>query len=303
MAFHFKSKESAATGVKRLCRELSEESISALKNNSRAPTVHRVRKDVKKIRAVLRLARESVPKKVRRRQMKLLREATGILAPVRDAHVAINSLKSLNDGLTNGRGKNPFPRTARGLGRRLRDALRDFAEKHGSRKTRKRLRRFQRTLDDCRFRCKGWDALGPGVNSCYHKARASYHGALANPLPAQLHEWRKRAKDVWYCLQLLHASGPRQIEPLADAFGRLGDALGNDHDLWMLRRTARRVAKDAPKELSTLAELIALRRRKLQKTAFDLGARLFAETPASFHKKLAQLWKAWRKGEKRGRGK
>jgi CHAD domain-containing protein len=228
--------------------------------------------------------------------MKLLREAAARLAPVREAHVAVNSLKSVQSQLTGKRGAKAFSHTARGLRLRLRNAMQDFAEKRGARKTRKLLRRFLRTLDDCRVRKKGWDAIGPGVKTRYEKARACRQQARANPLPAHLHEWRKRTKDIWYCLHLLRESNPGQIAPLADAFGRLGDALGDDHDLWMLRRAARRVAGDDRSELARLADLIARRRRESQTTVFELGTRLFAETPANFHKKLARYWKAWRSG-------
>jgi CHAD domain len=80
MGFCFKRKEGVRKGVKRLAKSRISAALGSLKDHRDAEAVHGVRKDIKKIRAVLRLARERLSQKKYRRQNKLLRKAAGELA-------------------------------------------------------------------------------------------------------------------------------------------------------------------------------------------------------------------------------
>jgi hypothetical protein len=46
-----------------------------------------------------------------------------------------------------------------------------------------------------------------------------------------LHEWRKRAKDLWYHHRLLKDAWPGPVKAFADEADQLGKLLGDDHDL------------------------------------------------------------------------
>ena len=51
-----------------------------------------------------------------------------------------------------------------------------------------------------------------------------------------LHEWRKRAKDLRYQLQFLCKAWPGVIDAAVAEAHDLGDILGDDHDLALLRQ-------------------------------------------------------------------
>ena len=104
-----------------------------------------------------------------------------------------------------------------------------------------------------------------------------------------MHDWRKRVKSLYYALDMLggkRAKGARKATRRAD---RLGDLLGEEHDLWMLSVYAEEHL-DAFGEDShardDLLELIERRRQLLRNRALKLGARLYKRSPARFTKRL-----------------
>src|SRR5690349_17882547 len=97
MGFCFKRNESVPTGMKRLASERIEAALQSLKDGPKLKSVHAVRKDIKQARAVLRLARKRIPKKIYRRNNQLLRKAADQLAPTRDAYVKRAALQELGE--------------------------------------------------------------------------------------------------------------------------------------------------------------------------------------------------------------
>src|SRR4029078_8212669 len=57
--------------------------------------IHSTRKEIKKLRALLRLTRHEIGKKDFKDVLKGLREAAGYLAPARDAHVKTQAFQDL----------------------------------------------------------------------------------------------------------------------------------------------------------------------------------------------------------------
>src|SRR5678815_4162993 len=95
MAFCFKRRESVEKAIRRLGCERIERALECLKDCSRAEAIHCARKDIKRVRAILRLARANIARKEFRRLTKLLREAASHLAAPRDAYVKARTLKDL----------------------------------------------------------------------------------------------------------------------------------------------------------------------------------------------------------------
>src|SRR5690242_1783369 len=101
MSFRFRRKESVPKGLRRVAEERIESALSLLKDHHRPESVHAVRKDIKKVRAVLRLVRARIPSKAYRRQTDLLRKAADRLAGPRDAYVKGAALRNLSKHLQN----------------------------------------------------------------------------------------------------------------------------------------------------------------------------------------------------------
>src|ERR1043166_1632395 len=95
MAFRFKRKESVRKAIRRLGRERVEDALECLKDCRHGEAIHCARKDIKKIRAVLRLVRSRIERKELCSLRQLLREPANRLGPARDAYVKVKTLSDL----------------------------------------------------------------------------------------------------------------------------------------------------------------------------------------------------------------
>jgi CHAD domain-containing protein len=120
--------------------------------------------------------------------------------------------------------------------------------------------------------------------------------AYAEPSPEKYHEWRKRAKYLWYHMRILGSLWPELLTELADQLHDLGDCLGDDHDLFELRRTImdRPEFFDDESELQVLVGLINRRRAELEAAARPIAERIYVEKPGAFVDRIAGYWQVWR---------
>ena len=300
MAYCFKRKESVAKAVRRLGTERMENALECLRDRDHAKAIHCARKDIKKVRAVLRLVRRKIGKGDHDRISDQLREAADHLAGPRDAYVKLNTLKKL---------KRHFKtQLAPGALRHVRSTLRkgcdaemkSFTRKKTARQAGRILRRAAKELDGLAVRGKGWDALRRGVKMAYAKGQRAYQVVLEDDSPEPFHQWRKRAKDLWYQVTLLRPIWPGHMDAMAGELESLTEQLGDDHDFTVLQKTLEHefAENGHAQEVEILKGLIDERQRELRISARALGARFYAEKPSAFCARLAQHWEIWR-GEKR----
>ena len=300
MAFCFKRKESVCKAVRRLGRERIEKSLECLKDCSDAEAIHGVRKDIKKLRALLKLVKSELPKKAYRRQVKLLRKAAQHLSATRDAYVKATALKELTEHFEGELAPRALRRIRGPLQQAYRQQTKRFAKGKTARVVERILKQARKKLKCLRVCGKGWPALARGVKESYTRGRQAFCIALKDSSSENLHEWRKRAKDLWYQVLLLRRIWPEQMGAMAAELKALGELLGDDHDLVMLKQAASNLSSTEAgfREIETLNGLIDRRRHELQSAAMTLGARFYAEKPSQFCQRLGGYWRIWR-GEKR----
>jgi len=83
---------------------------------------------------------------------------------------------------------------------------------------------------------------------------------------------------------------------LANETDRLGNLLGDDHDLAVFGDI---LAKDSlrlgDKDAELLSAFIERRRGELERDSMSLGCRFFAERPKDLMRRLEEYWKVWRR--------
>ena len=160
------------------------------------------RKDMKKLRALLRLVRGELGDEVYRSESAAFRDAGRELAGLRDADVMLATLESLGlppedvGPLRQGLEAHKF-RTA--AGGRAQAAEARHRDAHRRTRPRGRLAARDRRLRGLRGRATAHLPPGP----------ARLRTARKDPTAENLHEWRKRVKDLWYHLALLEEAGRR----------------------------------------------------------------------------------------------
>lgn len=95
MSFRFKRKESVTKGARRLCCERLDNALELLEKDDHFEVVHDVRREIKKLRAVLRLVRPGIGEGSYGEATNKLRDAANRLNAMRDAQVRLAALKEL----------------------------------------------------------------------------------------------------------------------------------------------------------------------------------------------------------------
>lgn len=301
MGFTVQPGESAARGVRRLARGQVEKALAGLRgagDGDSAEVVHAARKRLKKARAVVRLARGGLGRKVARRENARFRDAGRPLSAARDAKVLVETL----DGLVERAGDPRVAELAGPVGALLRERLDearrrvfgDDALRPGLVATLEAARRDVRRWEVAGH---GWDALAEGLAWIYRHGRRAARAAADDPHPTDeaLHEWRKRVKDLWSALEILRPLRPAAVQPRAAAAHALADRLGDDHDLAVLRQAL--AGPEAlpvdPAAVAALEPLIAARRAELRRDALALGREVYAEPAGKFLARFGAYWEAW----------
>jgi CHAD domain-containing protein len=288
MPFHFKKSESPAKAVRRVCRERIGAALGRLRESDRPAAVHGVRKEIKKLRAIFRLVRGEIGRGVYRKGAKALRAAAGSLTATRDARATLKAFEKLN-----GRSAGRFSEVEKALRKHSRKEARRF-QKHDSVALADRiLRKTNRRVGDLKIQASGWAVIEPGLRKSYRRGRSALRLARKEPLPENFHEWRKHVKDLWFYLRLLHPAWPPKIHVMVDELELLGEQLGDDHDLFLLKQFVAENCAGQIKEVKALNRLIEARQKKLRSTALKLGSRLYAATPADICGRLEHCWNAW----------
>jgi hypothetical protein len=246
--------------------------------------VHEARKRFKKLRALVQLLRRPLGAKGVRAEQAFYRDAGREFQRLRDAQAQIATLEKLAKRFFEKR----RPPIVRAVNRVL------SAEAQRAHRALTRTGRCEEVLTDlreARRRVAGWKMgdyrwkdLRAALRRSYRRARDAWRHACAEPKPRLLHGWRRRTKDLLHHISLCHSAAPDFMEELAGELEVLGEFLGDDHDLIVLRALLERHPRDIPAGHARDAffQMLALRREELLDAAFDLAGRLFLESPGEF---------------------
>jgi CHAD domain-containing protein len=115
---------------------------------------------------------------------------------------------------------------------------------------------------------------------------------LADPSAENVHEWRKRAKDLWYQLRILRDAWPELLGVTVDQAHQLTDLLGDHHDLAVLADDLQ--SRHDLSDRDAFEDAIAQRQEELVEAALETGRRLYAEKPKAFRQRIKRYWLTWR---------
>ena len=292
-AFRLKKKEAEADGIRRIAHGRAQNAVERLRDSDADPVqaVHEARKNMKKLRATLKLVRPKLGEEVYERENARFRAAGWELSDVRDAQVRADTLDAVAERFAD----DPPPGgwwTVRALvlgedevGEEELAAVRDRAAAA--------IAEGDVGVDEWPLAHDGFDLLRVGLKRAYSRGRKRFLEAHDDPADEPLHEWRKRSKDLWYHLRLVRRAWPDVMKAMADEAHELSDRLGDDHDLVVLTEylETERSALTSD-QLDHLRGQIQARRAELQGEAFAYGERLFAEKPKRFVARIESYWDA-----------
>ena len=300
-------------GLKRLTTAEMESAASGFFDGEEAfgLAVHEARRSTKRIRAVLRLIKGELGERIFDFEDGWMRDIARLVSPVRDAAALVESIDVLD----------------RIYGHLLvEDALAPTRQHLETRRTRLEARvmedpvvvvRVVENLEKAHGRYSNWPvdpsasniygvgirdeftAVRPGLAHTYEKGRrrmvSAYRSAESSTIdPEKFHDWRKSVKYLRHQMELLTPLWPEVVVGMAVTLERVGELLGQDHDLAVLLDTLESspsVCPD-PVERSLIRALASQRRNDLQTAARVLGRRVFAEEPESLTGRFEVYWES-----------
>ncbi|HEX2832763.1 MAG TPA: CHAD domain-containing protein [Thermoanaerobaculia bacterium] len=274
MPYAFEQTETIGSAVARI---MDEQIVRARENltDETSPIetrVHDARKRFKETRALLRLIRGPLGEQFAVENA-WFRDAGRELAASRDAEAVIEALEKLELHAS--------------VKTRIRKQLRAAQQQHPPLEP--IIANVLEQLVVARARVALWpplddsfETIAGGLARTYREGRRGWKRAQT---PHELHEWRKRVKEHWYHVQLLRELWPPMMKAYASVMQELSRALGDHHDLHVLRELV-----SAPSALLA----IGTKQVALEMEARAIGGRVYAESTTAWLARMRNVWKAWK---------
>jgi CHAD domain-containing protein len=298
MSFALRDDESVRKGVKRTVRKEFKDALDLLtysENESVDERVHSVRKSFKRVRAIVRLVRYSLEDSEYRFENEIFRDASRPHSEIRDAKIWLETLDKLRKS-SDGHPKLAFRTASRFLveqQKQLRKKV--LKDQHGLERTSDVLKAAIQRVNDWDGISNKWQELALGIGQVYRQGRKAAKQVKLDPSVANLHEWRKQIKYLRHQLELLTPIEPTIVGTLAGHAESVGDLLGEDHDLAVLREklSAEIAGERIARHMTVLGPLIDDERQSIQVEAIPKGKMLFRDNPKKFVNRLKNFWREW----------
>ena len=276
-------------------REVALDILGDIRATLQAPpradalTIHDIRKALKRWRALMRLLPLGDD------QQRLRVEARDLARALGGSRDAQSALDALNDVLEDTKKDRLSARSIETITSRLEETRRSKERSQLSAKTRAQLSAWvasteaeaaQWPLDEVTFA-----EIAENLASEYGRARKRIPDNWSLATPEQIHELRQRVVGHRYQMELVEPLWPRLAGTWVDEAQRLRTRLGKYQDLTLLIRLAEPHQPLAPWR-SRLSPLIAQSQAEHVAVGARMAARMFAESPKAFRKRLEALWDA-----------
>jgi CHAD domain-containing protein len=302
MAYRIKRKERVGKGIRRILREQLRRGIETARDREQAPQeerVHEVRTRLKRSRAALDLigAESGKVRKAAKKMDRRLRNKGRRLARPRDVAVQAHTFRILGTRLSRELPAGLLERM-RAAGEQMRRKLDEKSVEKELRRTAKALRHERRRLRKLPVK-RGRRAIGKGITRTYRKARRALAAVHDDPTPERFHEWRKRVKLLSNELKIVGRAVPELATRYLGKVEKLGDLLGQVHDLDCAAATTERHPRwfGTDADCEAVRGLVAEHRVVLEREAFALAAAVFAGRPRDVRELVEMGWQTWRKRE------
>jgi CHAD domain-containing protein len=292
LASHFKRSESLAQGAERLIQREFDSAVELLARADQPLDyrVHEARKCLKRLRALLALVEENLDPEQGKRTRTCIRTAAHALAELRSAA----ALNETFDALVERYPGSLEARIVDGVQRALTRPTESADATTALTAAVDALARARDAAQKLDVSGHGWSVVDRGFRRTYARARKYFSRARDSRSVDELHEFRTQLKRHFYQLELFSKVWPRLVRAECRELDRLGERLGEHHDLSLLIPELERKGLP-PETAASLPALIDRRRGDLESKVLSRAARLFAETPRARARRFAGYYAAFRR--------
>jgi CHAD domain-containing protein len=270
----------SASALKAVARAELRSLAAALRKTKSGQSVHGARRQIKRLRSLMRLLRTPTGEEAFQATNEALRNAADVLAGQRRAEALVAAAGRLGRG-----------RHADGSWRQIAEAHRDAhvagpAAESGPEAAGKAIKAAAAIVGGLRMKPGATPDIGKAFLATYRKARKSLDHGFSSGDAEDLHTARKHVIHHIHHLDLLRAHLVHPARRIA-ALEKLREALGDLNDLDELSQLAAGGKESLPE---TAARAMAKRRAMLLKRAEKAAGRLFRHKPKAFQKRIGTVW-------------
>ena len=297
MPYRFKLEEKFDSGFRRIVREQVKQAEAELSAASvPASAIHETRKAIKRLRALLKTAAQTLGTKTASKHDRVFRDVARALSERRDDDVIEATVASLEsrygaDAVATLAPLRAALDSAQATTTSLLDAaqtqeLRDVLKAEGKKLRKSRLKGF------------GFSAVIKGTGASYGAGRRALKRANKNPTDDHLHDLRKAVQEHWRHMALLSRAWPEEFAARVTVARDLSQILGDDHDLVLVKAAVAQLQGDeAEKRAAAIVALCERRQSELRDAMKPLAARLYAEQAQAFMDRMAVYVQTARRGQ------
>jgi len=299
VSFRLENNETLSFGLKRIILELIDNSIFnfAKGNGSFNEDIHEIRKNFKKIRTVHRLIRSQLGEEKYKSENLFYRDSGRILSDLRDSTVLIYTFDKLLEHAELEMSNFDFSVFKNFLIEKHKNIS---ASKH---KKSQVINSLSTDLLLARSRVFDWPISGDNfkiikknLHLIYEQGQVYMYAVFNEAVKENVHEWRKRVKDLWYSIRILSNLWPEIMSPLEILLGKLSDILGDTNDLFLLKQRIianQNKFKDG-QHTKELINFIDRRIIDLLRDARSIGRKVYSEDSKYFVGRMQNYFEIWR---------
>ena len=287
MSFAFKTKNHVLRQVRSIAAEQVEKAIAATAEPPQDfdATVHQLRRRCKKLRGMLCMVEPHF--KSFADENAAVRDAANWLGGVRDARVMVETLDALVADKSGHAAAVQAIAARQLLVARVDQLTQDSDQATTLKQFASMFSEIASRVERWEFTGRGFEVIGAGLEQTFRQFCKRAAQAEKLETAEALHEWRKQAKYHGHHVSLLSETAPDLLQPRGKLVDRLGDELGDHHNLAVLQETLEQSGLD---DIEAIFVAITAKQHELAQSAFVLGRQLAAEKPAALQQRFAGYW-------------
>ena len=287
------TKEPFQQNIVRLIHFYNQLAIEYLQKQSNVhENIHQTRLCFKRIRSFLRLGRSGLGEQFYRHYNAFYRDLSRSLSQLRDFTALIETLPAFIKTRRTQASKAFLTSLRNHLLIQRKQQLDDIIAGNTKADVIRALQNKGGEISKWDFAADAREVFTSGAARIFRRGKRLFLLAQSNPDDHNMHEWRKQVKYFWYHLLVLTPVWPEMMSAWAKEVQMLSQLLGKHHDLVLLENMIDAMEKE-PELISLIKSLkqsIRMRKLQFERRCLELGAKVYAEGPASVGERLKAYW-------------
>lgn len=289
MSYRFELRDGVAASFTRIGTEQIDRVVRDFTATKNADTaIHEGRKSLKRLRALLRVARPAIGETAFKTHNAAFRDIGRAFSADRDRHVLSGVAEKCAAAMGQ---KYAKPLTAIKATLAKSKSAPQAAAKDSAMSA---LATVRDSFQKISFKPDSFDSVEAGLKQSYRRGRRQLRQAYAHPTDEDFHDLRKSVQQHWRHMQVLQRAWPDLFVARLSAARRLSQILGDDHDLAVFAAYVVGLPRAAISQAARrdIVRHCQAEQAKLRRLAEPLCQQLYAERAGRFAKRIASIWHA-----------